>query len=82
MRPKHGQCFETHSTPVSAIREVIWYISTVDEINPTCCWGTESTRICIKMAYPRGIEPLTFWSVARRSIQLSYGYAGALLKKV
>ena len=25
------------------------------------------------MAHPRGVEPLTSWSVARRSIQLSYG---------
>ena len=28
-----------------------------------------------KMAYPEGLEPPTFWSVARHSIQLSYGYA-------
>ena len=28
-----------------------------------------------KMAYPEGFEPPTFWSVARHSIQLSYGYA-------
>ena len=26
-----------------------------------------------KMVHPVGIEPATFWSVARRSIQLSYG---------
>ena len=25
------------------------------------------------MVHPVGIEPATFWSVARRSIQLSYG---------
>ncbi len=28
-----------------------------------------------KMAYPEGFEPPTSWSVARHSIQLSYGYA-------
>ena len=26
-----------------------------------------------KMVHPVGLEPATFWSVARRSIQLSYG---------
>ncbi len=26
------------------------------------------------MAYPEGLEPPTSWSVAKRSIQLSYGY--------
>ena len=29
------------------------------------------------MAYPEGLEPPTFWSVAKCSIQLSYGYARA-----
>lgn len=27
------------------------------------------------MAYPEGLEPPTSWSVAKHSIQLSYGYA-------
>ena len=30
------------------------------------------------MAYPEGLEPPTSWSVAKRSIRLSYGYADAL----
>lgn len=32
-------------------------------------WATSRTF----MARPRGVEPLTFWSVVKRSIQLSYG---------
>jgi hypothetical protein len=34
---------------------------------------TCDTNIEAKMARPRGVEPPTFWFVARRSIQLSYG---------
>ena len=32
------------------------------------------------MAYPEGLEPPTPWSVAKYSIQLSYGYALGCLK--
>ena len=30
------------------------------------------------MVRPKGLEPQTFWSVARRSIQLSYGRTSSL----
>ncbi len=41
-------------------------------------WGYKKTIqktewfITSKMVRPEGVEPATFWSVARRSIQLSY----------
>ncbi len=33
----------------------------------------EITCLGFKMARPKGLEPLTFWSVVKRSIQLIYG---------
>ena len=36
------------------------------------CEISESLK---RVARPRGVEPPTFWFVARRSIQLSYGRA-------
>ena len=37
-----------------------------DDKKPTCFRRSVLAR-------PEGLEPLAFWSVARRSIQLSYG---------
>ena len=36
-------------------------------------WATSRYSINLKMARPIGVEPITSWSVVKRSIQLSYG---------
>ena len=38
-----------------------------------CCRTLSNTFQTFFMARPRGVELLTFWSVVKRSIQLSYG---------
>jgi hypothetical protein len=40
---------------------------------------SEIAKLLKRVARPRGVEPPTFWFVARRSIQLSYGRAAMRL---
>jgi integrase len=79
LAPNPGASCISESSPDKAHRRKVKESGSVPTAisasTDTTCQPVSSGGQDKEMAYPQGFEPRTFWSVARCSIQLSYGYA-------